>query len=222
MKIKYSFPMKEFLVWKGRIGERLVEHYIRNVLIPALKKKERYDDVIYSPAWFYAQTAWIKEFELKFLLSKGFVPTRMFLNDFKILTKTLENQPDGFLIKMRKTGKNKSWQEALKILKGDTGSYSWRIGFRDQVKKVFEFDPSMRNKKDLLPIVEGDVEVVEIKTDKSNLAPNQIMSYTNVLLRGYALRLFKVNIVSFEKNDYEIEEKVITKEFLCAEKDEDR
>ena len=58
-------------------------------------------------------------------------------------------------------------------------------------------------------MVNGEIEVVEIKSDKGFLAQNQIRSYVNVVKNGYTLRLFHVKIVSFKGNQFEIREKII-------------
>ena len=58
-------------------------------------------------------------------------------------------------------------------------------------------------------MVNGEIEVVEIKSDKGFLAQNQIRSYVNVVKNGYTLRLFNIKIVSFKWNQFEIREKII-------------
>jgi hypothetical protein len=61
-----------------------------------------------------------------------------------------------------------------------------------------------------LPIVEGEIEIVEIKTGKAIIPSQQMISYRKVLEERYFLRFFHVNIISFEKNEFEIEEKLVT------------
>jgi hypothetical protein len=56
------------------------------------------------------------------------------------------------------------------------------------------------------------VEVVEVKTGKGFLPPSQIESYTNIVKKGYRLRYFQVDIVSFERNQFEIREELVTTE----------
>jgi hypothetical protein len=60
------------------------------------------------------------------------------------------------------------------------------------------------------PVVEGEIEIVEVKSGTARLASNQIKSYTDVLRKGYPLRYFHVEIISFERNQFEIKEKLIT------------
>ena len=58
--------------------------------------------------------------------------------------------------------------------------------------------------------MEGEIEVVEVKTGKAIIPSYQMANYRKVLEEGYFLRFFHVNIISFEKNEFEIEEKLVT------------
>jgi len=204
--IKYSFNSKEMNNWKARISERLVQHYIKDILIPSIKK-EGWDIVIYS------RTTWCsvpdsKGFnpkisnEMLFFLSNRLLPTSKLLKHFNKLTATLENSPDGFLIKLRKTGESKKLIDAMnnsmKVVRY-CGCGEWHFNVEEH-----DWD-------ELLPMVDGEVEVVEVKADRSILPPHQKRMYCNILKEGYILRFFHVNIVSFEKNMFEIEQKITTK-----------
>jgi hypothetical protein len=208
--IKYSFNRKEMNNWKARITERLIHCYIDDVLIPMLRK-QGWDNAIFSPhAWFgdeveenkhrpdYMKIFW--RHEEKFFIKNRLFPTQDLMVKFKRLTKTLQNVPDGFLFKLKTTGELKRLNEALKELQV---SPSWSEG-------DYTFNYQEQNGDKLLPIVDGEIEVVEIKSDKATLPSHQKRSYGNILREGYVLRFFHVNIVSFEKNEFEIEERLLT------------
>jgi len=220
--IKYSFNRKEMNNWKARITERLVECYIKENIIPSLKEKG-WDDVIYTSGWFSGERSEDSEnpfaeyegkAELRILIGYGFFPSEEFLKRFKQLTSLLENTPDGFLIKLKRTGMSKSREGAIKEqgLRFENFSFTHFLGtdiFGSRHSMEMFIRPQSSG-DELLPIVNGDVEVVEIKSDKATLPPNQKRSYGSILKEGYVLHFFHVNIVSFEKNEFEIEEKLLT------------
>lgn len=233
--MKYSFNRKEMNNWKARITERLIECYIEDVLIPSLKR-ESWDIVIYSTAtWFSVPDSegFNPDFrnEKIFFLSNGLLPTSKLLKHFEKLTSALENCPDGFLIKLRKTGESKKLKDGmvelgLKFYKGYGYSYG-RLETSETelhrthaiaslkergyaIVKSLHFTTDEHDKDELFPIVDGEVEVAEVKSDKATLPPHQKRSYGNILREGYVLHFFHVNIVSFEKNEFEIEEKLLT------------
>jgi hypothetical protein len=209
--------------WKARITERLVECYIKENIIPSLKKK-RWDDVIYTSGWFSGErsedsenpfTEYEGRAELRILVGYGFFPSEEFLKRFKQLTSLLENIPDGFLIKLKRTGMSKSREGAIKEhgLRFEDLSfthYFWGTDIFGSRHYMEMFIRPQSSGDELLPVVNGDVEVVEIKSDRATLPPNQKKSYSKVLREGYVLHFFHVNIVSFEKNEFEIEEKLLT------------
>lgn len=190
--------------FKGMITERLVRHYIRKEVIPTLKK-EGYDDVILTPAWAKFEFSWFKDGtflpERQFFIAKCFFPTNNFLKKFEKLTELLKNVPDGFLVKLKKTGKFKSLKNALSELKLDK-KLEWNC-------QGHQFVRSMHKDNELLPIVKGGIEVVEVKSDKSFIAPHQRKSYKKRPKEGYQLRCYHVNIKSFEKNYFIITEKLV-------------
>ena len=61
-----------------------------------------------------------------------------------------------------------------------------------------------------IPVVDGEIEVVEVKSCKSFIMPHQLRSYRNIVESGYTIRFLRVNIVSFKRNEFEIREKIIT------------
>ena len=198
--MKYSFNPKEFKKWKGRIGERLVECYIENDVIPILRKKG-WDGVIFTSTPFAPKFSLMETMERQFLVANGLHPTPKFLRRFEQLTNLLENAPDGYLIKLRRTGKFKYLKDALSELDSLGG-----LVFRFRGSQFFR---SEHDNKEKLPIVDGDVEAVEVKTDKSFIMPHQRRSYRKIIENGFTLRYFHVDIISFEKNDFELTEKLV-------------
>lgn len=199
--MKYSFHSNELNNWKARITERLVECYINDVVVENLRK-EGWDDVTFTPhTWFFEEELF-ENMELKFFIAHCLMPTKNFLNSFKKLTRLLENEPDGFLIKMHKTNETKCLKKIFQ--RNDLkNSYDWSFG-------RWRFRRQDHDKNEKFQIVDGEIEVVEVKCGKGYLAPNQKRSYRNILQEGYALRFFHVNIISFKNNEFEIEEKLIT------------
>jgi len=193
--------------WKGRITERLIHCYIDDVLI-RMMRKQGWDDALYTSHTWCGDD--IKEnedrpdkwklspvhMEVRFLVTHGLFPTKRFLTVFRKLITQLENLPDGLLIKIRKTGRTKPLKEAIREFQLD----NWVVS---------SYDYRERNENEKLPVVDGDIEVIEIKSDKATLPSRQKRSYERILNEGYVLRFFHVNIISFEKNEFEIEEKLI-------------
>ncbi len=185
----------------GHRGEELVENYIRHNLIPTLQNKDAWTDIIYTGAWFkstHSSTypeAFIKfeeEQEVRELLLDGFYPTPEFLNYFKKLTISLSNVPDGFLIKMKRTGIKRKVKEAIKEY-----DITSNIQVHDRYGNQLYVLP---NAEQMLPVVDGKIEVVEVKTGAGNQL--QVNSYRNAVANGYPLRLFKVDLKAlsiFEK-----------------------
>jgi hypothetical protein len=208
--MKYSLHWTDINRFKGKITEMLVRRYIEKVLVNALRE-EGWDQIIFT------QNAWIGDeieqnknrpphmqifsnLELKFFILNGLYPTKELLESFKKLT-ILKNTPDGFLAKLRKTEHTKLLKEALKEIGSHGGS--WSVG-------EYSYFPSEHDGNEQLLIVEGEIEVVEVKTGNAILHSTQMTNYRKTLEKGCFLRFFHVNIISFEKNEFEIEEKLVT------------
>lgn len=207
--MKFSFSRSELNNWKARLTERLVELYMKQGLMPKLKMEEGWDLIVYlTPAWF--STLEDEELmpclsyqEQAFFLSNNLIPTAELLGDFKNITRTLSNAPDGFLFKLRKIRKSKTLRDVKEMRLNFAGDFTLgRLGFTS--------DTYRNMMQQSFPVVEGEIEVVEVKSGKARLASNQIKSYADVLRKGYPLRYFHVEIISFEKNQFEIREKLIT------------
>ena len=203
--MKYALSTTDMNKIKARITEQLVKRYIEKVLTPALRE-QGWSQVIFEPrTWFddkYDLLGLDWKLEQRFFIDNGLYPTEEFLAAFKKLTKVLENLPDGFLIKLRKTKRTKLLKEALA-----------EFGLEKDNWRIHSFQPIKRSEyadNEELPIVEGEIEIVEVKTGKAILPSNQMISYGKALQEKYVLRFFHVNIISFEKNIFEIEEKLVT------------
>jgi len=60
----------------------------------------------------------------------------------------------------------------------------------------------------VLPVVDGGLEVVEVKCGRtSKLMDKQKETYNDLIARGVPLRLLRVRIVSFDLNRFLVEER---------------
>jgi hypothetical protein len=153
---------------RGRLGEKLVESYINDDLIPSLKKTEGWTDIIYTIAWFKATYSQDFQDFIKFeeekqtilLLANGFYPTKEFADYFNKLIDSLSNTPDGFLIKMKRNGAFRKVKEAIE---------EYNLTSKIQLE---DFDGNqllqLPCEDEKLPVVDGKIEVVEVKTGVGN------------------------------------------------------
>lgn len=177
---------------RGRLGEKMVECYINDDLIPSLKKTEGWTDIIYTKALMKATYTqdfqdFIKfeeEKQTRLILSNEFYPTKDFADYFNKLIDSLSNTADGFLIKMKRRGTFKTVKEAIEEY--DLAS---KIQLEDLQGNLLLQLP---NEDEKLPVVNGEIEVVEVKTGVGNRL--QVNSYRNSVANGYPLRLFKIDL----------------------------
>jgi hypothetical protein len=226
--LRYSFEYHELNNWVASLTERLVECYIKDILAVSLKN-EGWDDIVYMSAWFktngsklpsYAYTKLDEREEKReelMLLGYGFFPTNDLLRVFKRLTSSLKNDPDGFLVKLKRTGKSKNLKSATKKfgLDFEGTSYTHFLMGKDifgsrQFAEMFLTQTTSASSQ--LPEVNGEIEVVEVKTGKAYLPSNQRESYLGAIRNGFHLRLFHVDIVSMSENHFEIKEKLVKTE----------
>jgi hypothetical protein len=131
-------------------------------------------------------------------LSKGVYPDTKLLDRTLTLLIGLEVATDGLLFKLNKTGKTKSKRTLSNLFQSRE---AWtNSGFKRIEKDELPED---------IPIVTGNIEIVEVKADKAILAPNQAKNYCNAIKNGYPLRYFHVIIISFEDNHFEVKEKLV-------------
>jgi len=260
--LKYSFNEGALNNVKGHISECLVKQYIKENVVPSLKK-EGWDYVFFNrhlhPFFNRYDSLW-------FYTSNGIFPNRKFIANLRKLDK-LRREPDGFLIKLKKTGEMKTiktswsdfsdnqirirprhaWNETtiielemrcptchmlnmieVKPLQTSSKPSLWsklpdfrpsKVANCRLCKKVIaepkdvipmgrpqEVTPMEVNK---LPIVNGEIEVIEVKSDKAHLQAYQRKNYVKLIKNGYILHFFRVRIVSFKGNQFEILEKIV-------------
>ncbi|MCK5631234.1 hypothetical protein KAH85_01615 [Candidatus Bathyarchaeota archaeon] len=202
----YQFKQLEHNSLKGTIGEQLARSFIRNKLAPKLTKEEGWNHVVYSRNDYKQHKkhgqAWNRklftfdEFRGDFLLH-GFYATRRLLTKYAQVAGILLQHhctPDGLLIKMQETGHKKKIDETtVRSLKA-----------RGYILR--------KQKATQLPIVEGGLEIIEIKSGRAaKLMDKQKQTYSNLITEGFPLRLIRVRIVSFDRNQFLVEESKFTK-----------
>jgi hypothetical protein len=225
--IKFSFARNELNNWKAKITERLAELYMAQSLMPKLKIEDGWDLVIcLTSPWFTTSKdeelmPWLSYQKQTFFVSNNLIPTTKLLRDFKDITRTLSNVPDGFLFKLKKTGESKILRDVKEMRLNFAGDFRIGSGYHNpqelmekgyvlQDESDFTSDAYRKMMYQSFPVVEGEIEIVEVKSGTARLASNQVKSYTDVLRKGYPLRYLHVEIISFEKNQFEIKEKLIT------------
>lgn len=221
--MKYSFKQRDMNNWKGRITESLTRCYIREILAPELEK-EGWDKVLfiqsvplripsrpteelppYKRDFYRDKYIWIKTI----LLNLGLYPSPEFLDKCGKVNGLFKHLPDGFLLKFRKTGEIKSMKELISELGTSELSFRWKwkeSGERDE----YRFSTKEMGQTIEISIVKGEIEIVEVKSDKGGLSRVQKEEYSTLAKNGYPLRLFHVSIVSFDSNHFEVKERLLT------------
>ena len=125
-----------------------------------------------------------------------FPDSDLFDKTIKLLS-FLEVATDGIIFKLNKTG-------------ADLGSFNYIKALSKWNLEIFEELRAPIPPKEI-PVVSGETEIIEIKADKAFIMPHQAENYKKILTEGYSLRYFHVDFISFESNQFEIEEKLIKK-----------
>lgn len=197
--MQYRFKHLEYNGLKGVIGEHLARSFLRRNLFPHLIQKEGWDHVVLSNN-HYKQHAWtwrtklfdFDQFRDDFIIH-GFYANRKLLSKYASTVGVLELNhctPDGLLFKLKRTGKTRRLIE-----KTCPSIAKLRI---DGLKQGNAF---------VLPMVEGDLEIVEIKCGRNaKLMDKQKKTYNDLIAKDVPLRLIKVRIVSFDLNRFLVEE----------------
>lgn len=192
---KYSFKPPEWSNWKGRLCEELAMDYIRDILIPELREKEKWQHIfVMKQAGGFIKIddrVYINEEQVtRDFFFYGLYPSRRLLRKYIDVTRILSYEscvPDGLLMKLNDTGE-------MKRLK-DTVSRSY-------------LPPEIRNEDIIdLPIVDGEIEILEIKSKKSPLRAKQKLVYSTLIMKGFPLRLFHVHMISFDQNRFAVRER---------------
>lgn len=195
-RLEYRFKSVEYNSLKGTIGEHLARSYIRNHLAARIIKEDEWDHVLLSRNDYkYHTRTWNKPlfsydtFRKDFIVH-GFYANKKLLSRYATVVGVLEQNhctPDGLLLKLRETGKMKRLKESFSL----------------------PARPKSRKHKTSAeyPIVEGDLEVVEIKCGRhAKLMSKQKETYNDLVAKGIPLRMVKVRFVSFDLNRFLVEE----------------
>jgi hypothetical protein len=126
-----------------------------------------------------------KEIKL-FFLENGFYPDSNLCNSTIRFFSLLEVPTDGILFKLKITGKKIKKEKAFLDLE-------YRLDYMPKE----------------IPVVSGELEVIEIKSDNAFISRHQAEAYRKVIESGYNFRYFHVFIISFENNQFEITEKLV-------------
>ena len=192
---------------KGVIGEQIARSFIRTQLAPSLITKEGWSTVVLSTHDYRRHRgAWNKKlfqfdhFREDFIVHGVYADTPLLSKYAMVIGVLGQNQctPDGLLLKLRETGRTKRWK------KGACPSIAeFRAFSSPKYGSTFEF-----------PIVEGDLEVVEIKCGRNaRLMGKQKETYNNLIAKEVPLRMVHVRIISFDRNKFLVEERRF-KQFL--------
>ena len=199
--MEYKFKSLEYNGLKGKIGELVARSFVRSVLGPKLMKEELWDRVILSDNSYKqrvrsrsAKLFSYDRFREDFVVN-GFSADTKLLSHYAGIVGVLERNhctPDGLLLKLKHTGKTKRVEKS-------------ECSFRARLH--------MRNCREdggcfVLPVVDGGLEVVEVKCGRtSKLMDKQKETYNDLIARGVPLRLLRVRIVSFDLNRFLVEER---------------
>jgi hypothetical protein len=200
--MEYRVKSLEHSGLRGKIGEQVARSYIRSVLAPKLVKEELWDHVVLNNNC-YKQRARFGNTKLfnfdcfrEDFLSNGFFASMKLLSKYADAVGILERNhctPDGMLLKLKdlkKTGKVKQ-SECL---------FSARLRMLGLKTDGDYF---------ILPVVDGEIEIVEIKCGRSaKLLDKQKETYNELIAKGVPLRMVNVRIVSFDLNRFLVEEKL--------------
>lgn len=202
-RFKYNFKTIVHNKYKGLIAENLVHQYYQDDVIPSLLKKnwdfvflfeegpfdskyEPFDQENIDDFWLRVRDSC----EIRFMLEHKLCPSSSFLEYLKKIVSIMENRkPDGYLFLLKKVGEIslKNAKTKYKNLIGD-------IQINCDLKDI-----------DFIPIVEGEIELIEVKSNKNFLKEEY---YKKAILNGYKIRWYNVKTTSFDENDFLIEETI--------------
>lgn len=198
--MQYRFKTLEYNGLKGVIGEQLARSYIRNILTPKLIEEEKWNHIILSKndykkhAWTWNTKLFNFDYFREDFIMHGFYAKIKLLSKYATAINTLEKNhctPDGILLKLKETGKTKR-------LKEDACSATARL----KISRSLKHGNHVK-----LPIVKGDLEIIEIKCGRNaKLMDKQKRTYNDIIAKAIPLRLIKVRIDSFDLNRFLVEE----------------
>jgi hypothetical protein len=199
--LEYRFKPFAYNSLKGAIGEQLARSFIRDRLASTLVELENWDHVVLSNN-DYKRHAWTRnknlfsydEFRQDFV-AHGFYGRKEILCKYAAAVSILEQNhctPDGLLLKLQETGKKK------------------KLGRKALTKTPWPYFSGLQKNGSHyeLPVVDGDLEIVEIKCGRNaKLNDKQKKAYNDLIAKSIPLRLVRVRFVSFDLNRFLVEEK---------------
>lgn len=198
--MQYRFKTLEYNGLKGIIGEQLARSYIRNKLTSRLIEEENWSHIILSKndykkhAWTWNTKLFNFDYFREDFIIHGFYAKIKLLSKYASAISILEQNhctPDGILLKLKETGKTKK-------LKEDECPAIARL----KINRSLKHGNHVR-----LPIVEGGLEIVEIKCGRyAKLMDKQKRTYNDIIAKDIPLRLIKVRIASFDLNRFLVED----------------
>lgn len=199
--MEYKFKSLEYNGLKGKIGELVARSFVRSTLAPKLMKEELWDHVILSDN-SYKQRVRSRSTKLfsydrfrEDFVANGFSADTRLLSHYAGIVGVLERNhctPDGLLLKLKHTGKTRNVEKSECL-------FPARLRMMNCQEEGNCF---------VLPVVDGGVEVVEVKCGRSSkLMDKQKETYNDLIARGVPLRLLRVRIVSFDLNRFLVEER---------------
>jgi hypothetical protein len=233
--MRYSLSLQSYNSWKGKITESLARRYIEEFLCNKLQNEGFdfvfFNDCAYTVRHLAGDQGWenlmqhtriywgdvpdnLKKmfFEESMNRSTGFYPCSDLIKKTVRLVQNLNCATDGFLFKTKRTGETITRKKAfphLIIRKSDREGYSSETTTRAGNTVIETSNPEEYPKR--MSIVDGEVELIEVKSGRrGRIKTHQYENYANAIKEGFALRLIRVKIVSFEENQFEIEDKLIT------------
>lgn len=198
--MEYRLRSLEHNSLKGIIGERLARGFIRDRLVPKLISEEKWNHVLLSNNDYKHHTrTWdtklfsFDNYREDFIIHGFYTNTKLLSKYADAIGTLIRNHctPDGLLFKLRETGRTKMLKEkdCASIVRLDAAP-------SDICDGAFVF-----------PVVEGDLEAVEIKCGRSaKLMGKQKATYNDLIAKDIPLRVIKVRIISFDLNRLIVED----------------
>lgn len=200
LTLQYRFKHLEYNGLKGMIGEQLARSFVRRNLAERLALEEAWDYVVLARndykkhAWTWNTKLFHYDYFREDFITQGVYASRQLLAKYATTVAILEQNhctPDGMLLKLKDTKRTK------------------RLNANNvpHVPHLRADNPLKRRPPCELPIVDGDLEVVEIKCGRNaKLMDKQKKTYNDLIAKGVPLRLIRVRIISFDLNRFLVED----------------
>jgi len=203
--------------YRGDMSEKIIYTYFEHDEIPKLKSQgwdmvfiervmiqlevdplyeyPKMKSLISSDRWLKEEWEKMQYSTIEFFLRHNIFPSKKVeLNFHKLLAICKNKIPDGFLFKIKKIGEITLEEARKKRVSRKSEFYSYDVS----------------DGKKLIPIIDGEIEVIEVKSNKDNLSNDakHAQMYRRCLSEGFRLQWFNVEIISFEKNEFNVNLKI--------------